>query len=78
MTEARGTRVAAIVGPYLSGKTSLLENLLFVTGAVPRKGSVKEGNTVGDWAPEPGIPAVSEVLPAVRRIWDKRREKTAA
>ncbi|MFC7533830.1 aromatic acid exporter family protein [Actinoplanes sp. GCM10030250] len=33
---------------------------------------------VGDWTPEPGIPAVSEVLPAVRRMWDKRRDKIAA
>ena len=41
-------RVAAIVGPYLSGKTSLMESLLFVAGALPRKGSIKEGNTVGD------------------------------
>ncbi|MFN7959562.1 MAG: elongation factor G [Holophagaceae bacterium] len=41
-------RVAAIVGPYLSGKTSLMESLLFAAGAMPRKGSVKEGNTVGD------------------------------
>ncbi len=41
-------RVAAIVGPYLSGKTSLMESLLFVAGALPRKGFVKEGNTVGD------------------------------
>ena len=41
-------RVAAIVGPYLSGKTSLMESLLFVAGALPRKGSVKEGNAVGD------------------------------
>ena len=41
-------RVAAIVGPYLSGKTSLMESLLFVAGALPRKGTVKEGNTVGD------------------------------
>lgn len=41
-------RVAALVGPYLSGKTSLMESLLFVAGALPRKGSVKEGSTVGD------------------------------
>jgi elongation factor G len=45
-------RCAALVGPYLSGKTTLLESLLFVTGAVSRKGTVKEGNTVGDSAPE--------------------------
>lgn len=42
------TRNVAIVGPYLSGKTTLLESLLFVTGAIDRKGSTKDGNTVGD------------------------------
>jgi len=45
-------RVAAIVGPFMSGKTSVLEGLLFSCGAVNRKGSVKEGNTVGDFSPE--------------------------
>jgi elongation factor G len=43
-----GSRNIAIVGPYLSGKTTLLESLLFVTGAITRKGTVKDGNTVGD------------------------------
>jgi elongation factor G len=38
----------AIVGPYLSGKTTLLESLLFVTGAISRKGKVADRNTVGD------------------------------
>jgi elongation factor G len=47
-----GSRNVAIVGPYLSGKTTLLESLLFVTGAVSRKGSVKDSNTVGDSAAE--------------------------
>ncbi|HLO68894.1 MAG TPA: elongation factor G [Holophaga sp.] len=45
-------RVAAIVGPYMSGKTTLLESLLHAAGAIPRKGTVKEGNTVGDASPE--------------------------
>ena len=45
-------RVAAIVGPYLSGKTSLLESLLHKAGAIPKKGTVKDGNTVGDPSPE--------------------------
>ena len=47
-----GTRCAALVGPYLSGKTTLMEALLYATGAIPRKGSVKEGNSVGDSSPE--------------------------
>jgi elongation factor G len=29
-------RYAAIVGPYLSGKTSLLESIFFAAGAVTR------------------------------------------
>ena len=45
-------RVAAIIGPYMSGKTTLLESLLFASEAIPRKGTIKEGNTVGDASPE--------------------------
>ena len=45
-------RCAALVGPYLSGKTTLLESILSITGAVGRKGTINEGNTVGDAAPE--------------------------
>jgi elongation factor G len=40
------------VGPYLSGKTTLLEAILFRTGAIQRQGKVSEGNTVGDASPE--------------------------
>ncbi|HEY9762370.1 MAG TPA: elongation factor G [Trichocoleus sp.] len=47
-----GSRNVAIVGPYSSGKTSLLESLLSVTGAVSRKGKVDDRNTVGDDSPE--------------------------
>ncbi|HEY9696356.1 MAG TPA: elongation factor G [Trichocoleus sp.] len=47
-----GSRNVAIVGPYLSGKTSLLESLLWVTGATTRKGKVTERNTVGDASQE--------------------------
>ncbi|MEB3179786.1 MAG: elongation factor G [Nostocaceae cyanobacterium] len=47
-----GTRNVAIVGPYLSGKTTLLESLLFVSGAISRKGSVKDRSTVGDSSTE--------------------------
>jgi elongation factor G len=40
------------VGPYLSGKTTLLEAILFRTNAVERQGKVSEGSSVGDSAPE--------------------------
>jgi elongation factor G len=49
---AAAPRCAALVGTYLSGKTTLLESLLFAAGAVTRKGSVREGNSVGDSAAE--------------------------
>jgi elongation factor G len=43
-----GPRCAALVGPYLSGKTTLLEALLFASGTTHRRGAVKDGSTVGD------------------------------
>ena len=45
-------RSIALIGPYSSGKTTLLENLLFTTGAISRKGTIKDGNTVGDGSAE--------------------------
>jgi elongation factor G len=45
-------RNVAIVGPYSSGKTSLLESILFVTQAISRKGTIKDRNTVADSSPE--------------------------
>ena len=52
MATQNGPRVAALVGPYLSGKTTLLEALLFASGTTNRRGTIKEGNTVGDHSPE--------------------------
>jgi elongation factor G len=50
--EVSGVRNIALVGPYLSGKTTLLESFLYVTGAITRKGSAKDKNTVGDGVSE--------------------------
>jgi len=47
-----GPRCIALVGPYLSGKTTLLEAILFRTGAIARQGRVAEKSTVGDAAAE--------------------------
>jgi elongation factor G len=45
-------RCAALVGPYLSGKTTLLEAMLHASGTTGRRGSVRDGNSVGDHAAE--------------------------
>jgi elongation factor G len=48
----RGPRCIALVGPFQSGKTTLLEAILARTGAIPRAGSVDAGTTVGDASAE--------------------------
>ena len=49
---AAGPRCVALVGPFQSGKTTLLEAILARTGAIPRQGGVEAGNTVGDASKE--------------------------
>jgi elongation factor G len=51
-TRAAGPRCIALVGPFQSGKTTLLEAILARTGAIPRQGTVEAGNTVGDSSKE--------------------------
>jgi elongation factor G len=68
-----GSRNVAIVGPYLSGKTTLLESLLFVTGAISRKGNVKDGNTVGDSANEARDRRMSVEISAANTEYENTR-----
>jgi elongation factor G len=49
---ARSARCIALVGPYLSGKTTLLEAILARTGVIGRQGSTASANTVGDASEE--------------------------
>jgi elongation factor G len=51
-TSPKGPRCIALVGPFQSGKTTLLEAILARTGAVQRQGTVESGTTVGDASPE--------------------------
>src|ERR1700676_3206576 len=51
-TRAAGPRCVALVGPFQSGKTTLLEAILARTGAIARQGSVEAGSTVGDASKE--------------------------
>jgi len=51
-TGGSGQRCIALIGPYLSGKTTLLEAILARTGAISRQGTVTDQNTIGDASEE--------------------------
>ena len=48
----KGPRCIALVGPFQSGKTTLLEAILARTGAIQRQGTVDAGTSVGDASKE--------------------------
>lgn len=48
----QGPRLIAIVGPYQSGKTTLLEAMLYRTGAITRQGKSADHSLAGDASPE--------------------------
>ena len=59
-------RNVAFVGHQSSGKTSLIEALLFNTGAINRLGRIEEKNTVSDWeddAKERGLSLTTNLIP---------------
>src|SRR4051812_15114092 len=47
-----GPRCFAIVGPFQSGKTTLLEAILERTGTISRAGRVSQGDSAGDSSAE--------------------------
>ena len=51
-TRNLGPRCIALVGPFQSGKTTLLEAILARTGAIQRQGTVDAGTSVGDASKE--------------------------
>ncbi len=51
-TRASGPRCIALVGPFQSGKTTLLEAILARTGVIQRQGTVEARTTVGDASKE--------------------------
>ena len=63
---AKGTRCVALVGPQSSGKTSLLEGMLFVAGAISKKGRVADGTTVSDTSPEAKSRQMSTEITPIR------------
>ena len=54
-----GPKCIAIVGPFSSGKTTLLEAILARTGAIPRQNPISSGNTISDHSPEARAHAMS-------------------
>ncbi|WP_458757890.1 elongation factor G [Afipia sp. TerB] len=60
----RGPRCIALVGPFQSGKTTLLEAILSRTGAIPKAGTVEAGTSVGDASAEARSHRMSVALTA--------------
>ena len=58
----RGARCIALIGPFASGKTTLLEAILARTGGITRPGSIAAKSTVGDASPEARDHAMSVAL----------------
>ncbi|MBN1625941.1 MAG: elongation factor G [Deltaproteobacteria bacterium] len=50
--EAKNIRNVIVLGHSGSGKTTLVEHLLSQTGAIPKPGSIDDGNTVCDYNPD--------------------------
>ena len=58
-TRVGGPKLIELVGPFQSGKTTLLESILSRTGALARQGTVRDGSSVGDSSTEARTHAMS-------------------
>jgi elongation factor G len=58
----RSARCIALIGPFASGKTTLLEAILARTGGISRPGTIAAKSTIGDASPEARDHAMSVAL----------------
>src|SRR5215831_10884213 len=68
---AESVRNVAVVSSAGAGKTSLIEAMLFTTGAIPNLGTVPQGNTVSDFEPEEIHRQISVSTSLLRCSWQQ-------
>ena len=71
--DAGHIRNVVLVGHQGSGKTTLAETMLYVSGSIHRMGSVPEGNTVSDYHSSEKERQMSIFSSLVHAEWDKHK-----
>jgi elongation factor G len=73
VTEPGRIRNVAFVGHRGTGKTSLVESLLYQAGAVNRLGTIEAGTTVGDWDEDEQRRGMSLAASVCHASWHDRK-----